>query len=146
MYLCSMRRSILLTFLFLIIGLNSACRREITLQDVSHLNGYWEIEFVELADGTKKDYTINETIDHFQIKGDQGVRRKLRPAFDGRYQTSGHVEKVFVKFSDSGAQLQYQTEFDKWSEDLIALDSNQLVIRNKQLTYHYKRPIAFSLK
>ena len=48
--------------ILLLIVLVSAlsCKQKITEADLSNLNGYWEIEKVELPDGDKKEYKVNE--------------------------------------------------------------------------------------
>ena len=53
------------TFLLLV-----SCQSEIKKEDLSKLNGYWGIKEVELPNGEKKDYKINETIDYYKEKYD----------------------------------------------------------------------------
>ena len=58
--------------LFLVFGLFLSCKQSISESDLQNLNGYWEIEKVELPDGDKKEYKVNETIDCFyQAGGDR---------------------------------------------------------------------------
>ena len=56
--------------IFLLIVLTSmlSCKQKIKEADISNLNGYWEIEKVDLPDGDKKEYKVNETIDFFKIE------------------------------------------------------------------------------
>ena len=63
----------------------SSCSQKITQEDMNYLNGYWEIEQVVFADGTNKDYNVNEIIDLYEIKNDTGSRQKVKPQFDGSF-------------------------------------------------------------
>ncbi|NND63012.1 MAG: hypothetical protein HKN48_07425, partial [Flavobacteriaceae bacterium] len=49
------------------------------------LDGYWEIEKVKLASGEEKEFSISTQIDFIEVTGDSGVRKKVRPRFDGTY-------------------------------------------------------------
>ena len=60
--------------LFLVFGLFLSCKQSISESDLQNLNGYWEIEKVELPDGDKKEYKVNETIDFFKITDHKGCR------------------------------------------------------------------------
>src|SRR6187402_2423204 len=90
----SMKKAVVL---FIVLTL-SACQQKIKESDIAGLNGYWEIEKVVLADGTEKDYKINETIDYLQIKNDSGFRKKVTPQFNGKYLVNDQFEKIKVIF------------------------------------------------
>ena len=50
---------------------------------IPHLSGYWEIDEVTLADGTKRDFNYNETIDYISVTDSlTGFRKKLKPSFE----------------------------------------------------------------
>ena len=65
-----MKKIISIVFLILI----SACHQKVTSNDIANLNGYWEIEKVIFSNGSKKEYTYNESYDYFQIKDKSGFR------------------------------------------------------------------------
>ncbi len=134
--------------LFLIVlGSVLSCKQKITDADISNLNGYWEIEKVELPDGDKKEYKVNETIDFFKIDGNKGFRKKVMPQLDGTYLTNDVQEAVVVVVKDGDASLQYKTTYASWNEEIIELTKDKLVVKNQQdLEYHYKRPVKFSVK
>ena len=79
--------------IFLLIVLTSmlSCKQKIKEADISNLNGYWEIEKVDLPDGDKKEYKVNETIDFFKIENKKGFRKKVMPQLDGTYLTNDHI-------------------------------------------------------
>jgi hypothetical protein len=135
--------------ILLLIVLVSAlsCKQKITEADLSNLNGYWEIEKVELPDGDKKEYKVNETIDFFKIEANKGFRKKVMPQLDGTYLTNDVQEDVIVVIKDGDASLQYKTTYASWKEEIIELTKDKLVVKNQQeMEYYYKRPAKFSVK
>ena len=135
--------------ILLLIVLVSAlsCKQKITEADLSNLNGYWEIEKVELPDGDKKEYKVNETIDFFKIEANKGFRKKVMPQLDGTYLTNDIQEDIVVAVKDGDATIQYKTTYASWKEEIIELTKDKLVVKNEQdLEYHYKRPVKFSVK
>ncbi len=135
--------------IFLLIILTSilSCKQEIKEADISNLNGYWEIEKVELPDGDKKEYKVNETIDFFKIEKMKGFRKKVMPQLDGTYLTNDLQENVTVVLKDGDASLQYKTNYASWKEEIISITKDKLVVKNEQeMKYYYKRPAKFSVK
>jgi len=139
-----MRRLIII---FLPILLLASCQRDITSEDLLKINGYWEIEKVILPNGENKDYTINETNDYFEIKNNEGFRNKVIAQLNGKYLENGLSEKIKVEFNESQILLHYATPYAKWTEEVIEVSDEKLVLKNQEnIEYHYKKPIPFSLK
>ncbi|CAM3362653.1 Lipocalin-like domain-containing protein [Flavobacterium longum] len=135
-----------LTFLLLMLLL-VACNGAVQPEDISKINGYWEIEKVILPDGNTKDYKINTTIDYFKIEGEKGFRKKVMPQVDGKYLDAGTSEKVSVSFQDGDAFLYYDSGYAKWKEKIISISDQELVFKNdNNLEYHYKKPVPFTIK
>lgn len=133
-------------FLFVLSTVLS-CKQKIKDTDISNLNGYWEIEKVELPDGDKKEYKVNETIDFFKIERNKGLRKKVMPQLDGTYLTNDIQEDIVIVVKDGDAYLKYKTKYASWNEEIIELTKDKLVIKSKQeIEYHYKRPAKFSVK
>ena len=114
---------------------------------IAHINGYWEIESVILSDGTKKDYTYNESIDFFNITDSlTGFRKKLKPNFDGKFITSKDAETLKLVIENDSLNAYYTTPFDSWRETILFADSLQLkVINQNKNVYLYKRYIPLNL-
>lgn len=124
-----------------------SCSTKVSIEDISKLNGYWEIEAVIMPDGSEKDYKVNPTIDFFEIKGKSGIRKKVMPQFDGTYRVNDLSEKVTISQKDDKIYMDYVTNFAKWQEELITLSDDELVVKNQQgLEYHYKKPQPFTVK
>ncbi len=135
-----------ITFLFFGLLLVS-CKQTITDNDVAKINGYWEIQKVDLPEGGKKEYKVNETIDFFQIKDKKGFRQKVMPQLDGTYLTNDLKEIISISDNDGNFYINYSTNYGKWKEEIIEIKDSILVLKNEaNLEYHYKRQVPFSLK
>ncbi len=115
--------------------------------DVNLLNGYWEIENVTLADGTLKEYKMNETIDFITVKNDSGFRKKVKPQFDGTYLINDVDEKFTILKSPENTFIAYKTDYAAWKEKIESVSKEQLILVNDQeIRYQYKRPTPFTVK
>lgn len=108
---------------------------------IPHLNGYWEIDEVTLADGSKRDYTYNDTVDYLNISDSlTGFRKKLKPNFDGTYTTSDDAESLELKIENDSLHIYYTTPYAEWKETVLKANDDQLLIINDQhIKYLYKR-------
>ena len=114
---------------------------------LTDLNGYWEIEKVVMPDGSEKDYSVNTTIDYFEVKGTTGFRKKVMPQFDGTYRVNDLSEKVNIVQKNDSTYIDYSTPYAKWEENLMELTDDKLVLKNNHdIIYHYKKPIPFTVK
>jgi hypothetical protein len=133
--------------LFLLTLVLISCHSNVKKEDLTKLNGYWEIMSVVQANGEKKDYKINETIDYFETKNKSGYRQKVMPQFDGKYKTNGIKENIKIISKDKEFYIEYSTLYGKWQEQILEVKDSTLVLENKdKLQYQYKRFTPFSLK
>jgi hypothetical protein len=131
----------LLSFLFF------SCKPSVKEADLAKINGYWEIQKVELPQGGKKEYKVNETIDFFALKENKGYRQKVMPQLDGTYLTNEIKEIISLSTVDGNYYINYSTTYGKWKEEILEIKDSVLVLKNQEnLEYHYKRQIPFSLK
>lgn len=131
----------------LIIALSISCSKN-PKNLIEHIDGYWEIESVTLPDGTKKEYKINQTIDYISVNDSLiGFRKKMKPRFDGKYETSKNTEILQLKIENDSLNLHYSTKFSKWKETVLMANKNQLKIVNQNNTmYFYKRFTPINVK
>ncbi|MFM1754980.1 MAG: hypothetical protein RLZZ236_1919 [Bacteroidota bacterium] len=130
-------------FSFLLVG----CKQQIQSTDIPNINGYWEIEKVVFDEGEDKEYSASQNYDYFQIdKNNQGIRKKVAPQLDGTFLVDDSFEKVRVRFQDDKAYLDYATPYMKYTEEIIALTAEELVVLNAQKKeYHYKKATAINI-
>lgn len=123
-----------------------ACKQKINPADIAKINGYWEIEKVTFDKGKDKDYKMNESYDFFEVKNNKGIRKKVMPQLDGTFLVNDTFENVTVRFTDDKVFLDYETAYAKWSEEIIALSAEELVLLNKEnKEYHYKKATSINL-
>jgi hypothetical protein len=130
-----------IVFILLVSSFFISCQQKIKQEDVLKINGYWEIEKVVFDQGKDKEYGINESYDYFQIdKNNNGFRKKVVPQLDGTFVVNNSQESVKVRFEDNKAFIDYATPYAKWSEELVAISNDELVLRNaEKKEYHYKK-------
>ena len=108
---------------------------------IPYVEGYWEINEATLPDGTKKTYNYNDTVDYIEISDSlTGFRKKLKPNFDGTFQTSSDVEHLSLKIENDSLNIYYSTPYAKWKETVLLASENELLVINKaKVRYLYKR-------
>lgn len=108
---------------------------------IKHLEGYWEIQEVSLADGSKKKYTYNDTVDYIEVTDSMiGFRVKLKPLFNGTFETSKDSEQFEIKIENDSLNLYYRTPFDTWKETVLLATEDQLKVINKnKAVFLYKK-------
>jgi len=132
-------------FLFSIVFIS--CQQHVSPDSIKKINGYWEIQKVELPDGQEKEYSINETADYIEWNGTTGFRKKVKPQFDGTFLTNDELEEIKISDSSGFYKIEYKTAFAQWSEEIVEITDSILVLKNKQnLEYQYKRFKPFSIK
>ncbi|WP_256867320.1 lipocalin family protein [Winogradskyella forsetii] len=117
---------------------------------IQHVEGYWEIEEVTMADGHKKEYKFNETIDYISVNDSlKGFRKKLKPVINDTYFTSADAETLELKIENNKLNIYYSTPYANWKETVLEATSDQLRILNEdENIYVYKRytPIKLDLE
>jgi hypothetical protein len=111
------------------------------------LNGYWEIDRVEFPNGGEKEYRMSTDVDFIQLEGLKGFRKKMKPRFDGNFETSDDAEPFRIKVSEEIYSIVYKNNLSEWSETLTAINKDNFSIKNEDgILYHYKRfePISIS--
>ena len=117
-----------------------ACSEKISVSDLNHINGYWEIEEVKFPDGGSKEYDVNVTIDYFEYNNMNGFRKKVQPTFDGTYNTSSDAESFQINERDGFFWMSYQNDLSSWEEQITEITKSNMVDKNKEgLSYHYRR-------
>lgn len=124
----------------------AGCNSPITKESLVHLNGYWEIEKVKLADGTEKEYNFNPSIDYFEVSDTIGIRKKLKPQLDGTFISTKDSENFTLHISNEQVELQYKNPLSSWKEQIISITKDRMIIKNEaQNMYFYRRFKKLSL-
>ncbi|MGB5359503.1 hypothetical protein [Eudoraea sp.] len=124
-----------------------ACSEKISVSDLNHISGYWEIKEVKFPDGESKEYDVNMTIDYFEYNNKIGFRKKVQPRFDGTYNTSNDAESFQIIERDGFFWMRYQNDLSSWEEQITEITKTNMVLKNKEgLSYHYRRFVPINAK
>jgi hypothetical protein len=116
--------------------------------ELEHLNGYWEIAQIENSYGSKKEYSISQNIEFFEItKEGKGVRKKVQPDINGNFTTTNSSQNIDIEINDGDVFLNYSTEFDLWREEILSISPSTLILKNEDAyiyTYRRYQPLAIN--
>lgn len=131
--------------IFLLLSLIAfSCTKQTPEEKLSNLEGYWEIQSVEMQDGSDRDYSISAIVDFIKLNGTKGKRTKVSPQLDGSFKTNGSVELFTAKVENDSLNLYYKTPYDTWKETVIKAEDSILVIKNRDdKIYTYKKFVKF---
>ncbi|MEM7085427.1 MAG: hypothetical protein AAF489_04550 [Bacteroidota bacterium] len=135
--------------LLLLLGLTLcfiSCGGNDPTPQIPFITGYWEIKSVEMPDGTLKEFTVNTSVDYILVEGDSGVRKKLMPRLDGSFREFPSSEKFKLVRENDSLLMFYETPFASWKETVIKADEAELVVKNTNGIYVYKRFKNIDLK
>ncbi len=137
-----MRKIVILCILLSVVS----CKKQLSEEALTYLNGYWEIEAVEFPNGSTKEYTISTTIDYISLTEMAGYRKKVYPQLNGKYKTSDDAEQFSIYKKDGVFFLVYGKNNEQWEEQLMAIDETSFSVKNNdQKIYHYKKFDSFNL-
>ncbi|PTX43650.1 hypothetical protein C8P64_2181 [Christiangramia gaetbulicola] len=119
----------------------TACSQQDPKEQIKHLNGYWQIEKVEIEKDSVMEYSLSPFIDYIEINDSIGFRKKLKPKIDGGFiKASNDAEKITARIEDNTLILYYSTPFDEWKEEVLEADEEELVVKNRDnKKYYYQR-------
>lgn len=102
---------------------------------IDWLNGQWEIVEVKPAKGDKKQFTINEFVEYFDLK--KGIHQKLKPDFEGNFTSNQVADSLIFELPN---HLNILTPFDTMTYKIKQLSKEELVLENEEnMIYIYKR-------
>ena len=117
-----------------------SCVSKVNQEHLHLLNGYWEIKEVTFKDGTKKEYSVNTTVDYISLDSLKGFRKKMSPKFNGTFETSNDAEPILIRIANDSIFMNYTTDLNTWEEVLISLSEKSFSVKNDQgITYTYER-------
>lgn len=121
-----------------------SCNSKPNKEDISKLNGYWEIESVEFPDGNKKEYKVNEFIDLIALKDSKGTREKAAPQLDGTFLKGTLKDKIRVVDSADSYYLKTNSEYTKWEEKILSVSDDKFTLENEaKIVYNFKKFVPY---
>ena len=109
------------------------------VNNINYLNGYWEINSVTFMGKELKDYPFSNTIDYFEIKDNQGFRKKVKPRIDGNFDITMHQINFELILKEKNKIIKYGKGIN-FKEKILVLDSLNLHLENEEgYIYRYKK-------
>ena len=128
--------------IFLLTVVFISCAKQDPKEQLQHLNGYWQIDRVEFAEDSVRQFKFSTNVDYLQIDDSSftGFRKKLRPQINGSFIDFGNKEDLKVKIENDSLHLYYTTPYNNWNETVLNAEENKMSLRNQNgIIYHYKR-------
>ena len=124
--------------LLIIVLLAMGCKSKPEKQ-IEFIEGYWEIESVYMDNQMLRTFKINSLIEYFKINADlEGFRKKLKPNFNGRFETSKDILNFRIEIKNNVLFLNYIDNSTSYFEEVLLVNDKKLVLKNKfGLIYHY---------
>ena len=134
--------------LFVLIYLCAVSCKSNPTHQIDSIEGYWEIESVYKDDKLIKRFKISPGIDYFKIINEsKGFRKKLKPNFNGTFETSKDVLDFEIEIQNNTLFLNYNDNATKFSEEVLLVSTEKLVLKNNRCyVYNYRtyKPIDLS--
>ncbi len=134
-------------FFLIYILIVSSCASKISKEDISYLNGYWEISKVTFPDGSSKDYKVNSSIDYIKVDNLKGYKKKVQPTLNGSYITTNDAECFTIFINESVFEIYYKNNLSEWKERIVKLSKDHFAIMNEEgIIYDYKKYIPINVE
>ena len=132
-----MKRLILLFSIFALISCNQSDPKE----QLKNLNGYWQIDKVEVKNDSVVEYNLSQYVDYIKMEDSIGIRKKMQPKMDGSFiEVSKDAEDITARIENGELILYYSTPYDKWEERVLEATEDKLVVINRdKKKYYYQK-------
>lgn len=107
--------------------------------DISELEGYWEIEFVEQKGEVFSNNQKTPLYDFYSVDKNSGVYKKVAPQFDGNFQTSESSVAFEISEEKGIFKLNFSTPWNRWQKEIKVLNAERLVLYHQERNFNYKR-------
>ena len=126
--------------IYLFVGLFIFSCSQDKKEQLTYLNGYWEIKEAT-SNNITKTYKYNEFIDYIELNDSlKGFRKKLKPIFNGTFIKTKVEENLTAKIEDDIIVLHYTSDFATRKEIVLKLTNEEFKVKNEaDQVYLYKR-------
>ena len=126
-------------YLFLCLLLLS-CTVSVKPTDLEHLSGYWCIDKAVSPSGEEKQYKSTVDVDFFELDTQYGIRKKLKPLFNKKFNSSNDFVSFSISFAENKCMITYSKQNQSWQEEITALTANKLLLKDERgVVFHYIR-------
>lgn len=128
------------TWIVCVVFILFSCKENVSIATIEKINGYWQIEKVIPSEGEKKEYSVNENYEYFELKNKVGFHKKVRWQPMGTFLVDDLQEKVEVVSSKDAVVLRFSSPFGKHQEIVEELTDSLLVLESERGdAFYYKK-------
>ena len=127
------------TFLRLMALLFLGCTSSVKPEQVNQIEGYWKIDYI--SHGSEKFYPrgAEKLLDFYEINEMEGIRKKVQPEFGNKFSVTEDFNNFKIIFEGDNCFIKFQTPWDQWTEKIILLTEEKLILEHQEKKYHYLR-------
>ena len=125
--------------ILIIFFLNIGCHKRVVKSDLDLLSGYWRIDFITQKKETFRPKGMTKLLDYYALEKNNGVRKKVKPLINNNFQITEDQNPFTILYDGKDYSIQFETQWDQWSEKIIKLDKSVLVLEHQEKRYHYVR-------
>jgi hypothetical protein len=106
------------------------------------INGYWNIDKVELSDGSDREFPFSNHMDHFSISKTRGVKNRVSPTYDGKFINYNSPVPFKWEKRDGKLFLLFNDGTEKYEQQVVDANEETMELLHENGTrYLYKRYI-----
>lgn len=117
------------------------CQTRFVKSNLDLLSGYWRIDFITQKNETFRPRGMTKLLDYYALEKNNGVRKKVKPLINNNFQITNDQNLFTIVYDGKHYSIQFETQWDQWSEKIIKLDKSELVLEHQEKRYHYVRYI-----
>lgn len=119
-----------------------SCKKEVDLENINQLNGYWQISKAENTNGDKKEYPINEVYDYFEFKNKTGLHKKVVWQPTGKFLVNDMQENISIKKIEGEVFINFSSRYGKHVDKLESISAEEMILMSKDnVKYYYKKVV-----
>ena len=127
--------------ILMIFFLEMGCQTKFVKSNLDLLSGYWRIDFITQKNETFRPRGMTKLLDYYALEKNNGVRKKVKPLINNNFQITNDQNPFTIVYDGKDYSIQFETQWDQWSEKIIKLDKSELVLEHQEKRYHYVRYI-----
>ncbi len=125
-------------FILLLLAITSCTTS--TNETLQSINGYWNIDTVEMEDGSDREFPFSNHMDHFAISETSGVKNRVSPTYDGKFINYGSPVPFKWKDRDGKLFLMFNDGESKYEQEVVEANAETMTLLHENGTrYLYKR-------
>ncbi len=106
------------------------------LEKIKLLEGYWNIETVEMPDGSEKAFPFSNHMDYFEIKENTGMKYRVSPRYDGTFVNYGSPVPFKWKEKDGELLLKFADSSSAYQQILKSVSKKELILLHENGTLY----------